>query len=140
VRRTTRRLDRRGFSLVELMVVVVILGMLAAIVVVNVAGQDDVARQKIAIAEIANINSAVTLYKGAHHKYPASLAELSAPDAKNANRSWLTGSSGKDPWGREYLFKKEKDGILVSSLGADGVKGGDGVNADIHGDKLHEFK
>lgn len=129
-----------GFSLVELMVVVVILGVLATLVVVNIAGADDVAKQKATVTEIASMMKAVTLYKSIVKKYPTSLQQLFTPHPKYANKAFLENGTGQDPWGNPYQFKKSKSGVKISSFGADGAKGGEGVNADIHSDKLHEFK
>ncbi len=130
---------RRGFSLVELMVVVTILGILAAIVLVNFSGSTIRARQSAAATQIASFQTAIGLYHTYHGKYPGGLDELTKADSKNNNKYYLK-SIPKDPWGNGYKFEKTSDGYVVICRGADGASGGSGENADITSNNLEDFQ
>jgi general secretion pathway protein G len=136
-----RRRQESGFTLVELMVVVVIIGLLATIVALNVLPSGDTARVQKAKADIATIEDALELYKLQNISYPTTsqgLAALSAAPAGLADPSrYQAGGYLKrlpdDPWGRPYLYASPgRHGQAdVWSLGADGKKGGEGIDADI---------
>ena len=136
-----RRRGEQGFTLVELMVVVVIIGLLATIVALNVLPSGDTARVQKAKADIATIEDALELYKLQNISYPTTsqgLAALSAAPAGLADPSrYQAGGYLKrlpdDPWGRPYLYASPgRHGQAdVWSLGADGKKGGEGIDADI---------
>lgn len=134
-----RKTRRRGFSLIELLVVVTILGILAAVVVVNFAGATDTARQKAAAADIASYKSAVGIYHSSHGKYPDSLDVLSKPDPKYSNKAYIE-KIQKDPWGNQYVYEKTSSGFKITCYGADGTRGGDGANEDIASDSLDKFR
>ena len=136
-----RRRREQGFTLVELMVVVVIIGLLATIVALNVLPSGDTARVQKAKADIATIEDALELYKLQNISYPTTsqgLAALSAAPAGLADPSrYQAGGYLKrqpdDPWGRPYLYASPgRHGQAdVWSLGADGKEGGEGIDADI---------
>ncbi|KAE9642324.1 type II secretion system protein GspG [Pseudomonas sp. PB103] len=132
------RLGQAGFTLIEIMVVVVILGILAAMVVPKVLDRPDQARATAARQDIAGLMQALKLYRLDHGIYPSLnqglkvLVERPA-DAKNSNwRSYLE-RLPNDPWGRpyNYLNPGANGEVDIFSLGADGQPDGDGVNADI---------
>ncbi len=136
--RPARRLAR-GFTLIELMVVLVIIGVLAALIVPNVLNRADDARVTAARTDIANLQQALKLYKLDNQRYPSpeqglqALVTRPATEPVPANwRATLDKLPG-DPWGRPYQYLNPglKGEVDVMSLGADGKTGGEGNNADI---------
>ena len=131
----------RGFTLIEVMVVVVILAVLAAIVVPKIMSRPDEARVVAARADLAGIVQALNLYRLDNSFYPSTeqglqalvTAPTSAPIPSNWKRGGYLDRAAKDPWGREYQYLNPglRGEIDVFSLAADGQAGGDGVNADI---------
>jgi general secretion pathway protein G len=132
----------RGFTLIEIMVVVVIIGLLAAVIVPQVVNKVDEARVTRAKADIASIESALTIFRLDNSKYPTTeqgLASLTTQPTDPSIRNWrpggyLTKKVGKDPWGNEYQYVypgthgSEYD---LFSLGADNQPGGEGTSTDI---------
>ncbi|NIE73433.1 type II secretion system protein GspG [Pantoea sp. Tr-811] len=137
-RPTARRLREQGFTLIEIMVVVVILGILAAMVVPKVLDRPDQARATAARQDIAGLMQALKLYRLDNGSYPNQnqglkvLAEKPAQAKDGQWRSYLD-RLPNDPWGRpyQYLNPGANGEIDVFSLGADGQAGGEGVNSDI---------
>lgn len=129
---------QRGFSLIEIMVVVVIMGILAALVVPNLLERPDQARAVAARQDISSLMQALKLYRLDNGRYPASeqglraLVERPATVALPNWRSYLDRLPA-DPWGKpyQYLNPGVHGDIDVFSLGADGEPGGEGSNADI---------
>jgi general secretion pathway protein G len=131
----------RGFTLIEIMVVVVIMGILAALVVPKLMGRTDDARIIAAKQDIATVMQALKLYKLDNQRYPTTEQGLQALIAKPTTGpsadGWKTGGYldklPKDPWGNpyQYLFPGIRGEIDVVSLGADGQPGGTGNDADI---------
>jgi general secretion pathway protein G len=139
-RRAAQRLQR-GFTLIEIMVVVVIMGVLAALVVpklLNRAGESKIAAAKV---DIATIMQALKLYKLDNQRYPTTEQGLQAliekPTGGPAANGWKAGGyvekMPRDPWGNpyQYLSPGIKGEIDVFSYGADGQPGGTGDDADI---------
>ncbi|MEO6354560.1 MAG: type II secretion system major pseudopilin GspG [Oxalobacteraceae bacterium] len=132
---------QRGFTLIEIMVVVVILGVLAALVVPKLMGRTDEARIVAAKQDVATIMQALKLYKLDNQRYPTTEQGLQAltvrPTSGPAANGWKTGGYldklPKDPWGGAYqlLSPGIKGEIDVFSFGADGQPGGTENNADI---------
>ena len=136
-----KRRKKNGFTLVELMVVIVIIGLLATIVALNVIPSGDTAKIQKAKADLATIDQALEMYRLQQNNYPTTaqgLAALSTPPAGLANpASYQAGGYIKklpdDPWGRPYLYASPgKHGAAdIWTNGADGQEGGEGINADI---------
>jgi general secretion pathway protein G len=130
-----------GFTLIEIMVVVVIMGILAALVVPKLMGRTDDARIVAARQDIATVLQALKLYKLDNQHYPTTDQGLQAlitkPTSGPAADGWKTGGYldklPKDPWGNpyQYLSPGLRNEVDVVSLGADGQPGGTGVDADI---------
>ncbi|MEP3300192.1 MAG: type II secretion system major pseudopilin GspG [Pseudoruegeria sp.] len=130
-----------GFSLLELMVVVVILSILALVVVPRVIDRPDQARVARVSSDLAVLQSALNLYRLDNFRYPTTeqgLAALaSAPTSEPLAPNWANGGYvdrlPKDPWGGEYhyLIPGVHGEFDVFSYGADGVAGGSGTDADI---------
>jgi general secretion pathway protein G len=128
----------QGFTLIEVMVVVVILSILAAIIVPRIMDRPDKARIVKAQADIRALESALNLYRLDNHDYPTTDQGLEALVQKPADApSWKEGGYvdrlPKDPWGRpdQYLNPGAHGTIDIFTLGADGQPGGDGKDADI---------
>ena len=128
-----------GFTLIELMVVLVIIGVLAALIVPNVLDRADDARVTAARTDVNNLMQALKLYKLDNQRYPtaeqglqALITKPSAPPAPTNWRPYLE-KLPNDPWGRpyQYLNPGVKGEIDVMSFGADGQPGGEGKNADV---------
>ncbi len=125
--------QQQGFSLIEIMVVVVIMGVLAALVVPNVMDRPDQARAIAANQDIGAIMQALKLYRLDHGRYPSSTEGLEAFVAKQDKGSRYMDRVPNDPWNTpyQYLNPGVHGEIDVFSLGADGKPGGEGVDADI---------
>lgn len=136
---SSRRAQAAGFTLIELMVVVVIIGVLAAIVVPNVLSRADDARTTAARSDINNLVQALKLYKLDNQRYPSSEQGLDAlvrkPTAGSIPSNWrvYVEKLPNDPWNRPYQYVNPgvKGEVDVFSFGADGKSGGEGVDADI---------
>ena len=135
------RASQRGFTLIEIMVVVIIIGLLAAVIVPQVINKVDEARISKAKADIQSLETALTMYRLDNSKYPTTdqgLQALVVQPTDPSIRHWRIGGYlqrvSKDPWGNDYGYTfpgthgREYD---LFTLGADGQPGGDGVNADI---------
>jgi len=128
-----RRLSRSaGFTLIEIMVVVFILGLLATLVAPKIIGRTDDARRTKAAADIRAIEQALQLYKLDNGHYPRDLRELISPAGGGAwaGEGYLP-REPVDPWGVPYAYSSDGNTYVVVSFGADGVQGGEGKNADI---------
>ena len=128
-----------GFTLIELMVVLVIIGVLAALIVPNVLDRADDARVMAARTDVNNLNQALKLYKLDNQRLPSTEQGLQAlvvrPAASPVPANWkpYLDKLPNDPWGRpyQYLNPGVKGEVDVMSLGADGQPGGEGKNADV---------
>lgn len=128
-----------GFTLIEIMVVVFILGLLVTLVAPRILGRTDEARQTKAAADIKAIEQAIALYKLDNGFFPTSDQGLQAlvtrPTTGLIPRRWNPdGYLEKppiDPWGTPYAYQSDGSSFVIRSFGADSAEGGDGVNTDI---------
>lgn len=133
--RRTRALQR-GFTLLEIMVVVVIIGLLAAIVAPNLIGNIDTAEINRAKQDLRQIQTQIELYRTDNYRYPSTaegleaLVENPGPSAAPNWKQRLT-KLPMDPWGRVYEYRNDGSRYELFTLGRDGREGGEGVDADI---------
>jgi general secretion pathway protein G len=125
-----------GFTLIEIMVVVFILGLLVTLVAPRIIGQTDKARVVKARADVHAIEEALHLFKLDNGFYPTGAEGLGAlinppPNAPNWNPDGYLDKPPIDPWGHEYFYNTDGRDVLIKSFGADGVEGGEGYAADI---------
>lgn len=143
INKQQRRSMQQGFSLIEIMVVLVIIGLLVSIVAPNVLDRADDARVQKVHADFSTIATVLKLYRLDNYNYPSSEQGLEAlvekPSVDPIPTSWKKGGYlddlPRDPWGRPYLYLSPAefgDGDFdIYTLGADGVSGGEDQNADI---------
>jgi general secretion pathway protein G len=125
-----------GFSLVELLVVITIIGILATTVTVKVMGAMSEARVTKAKAEIKSIKDAIGMYQTVKGKVPETLEQLAEPTG-NYEEGFI--KVGKDPWGREYEYERTGSRkYVIRTFGADGNAGGEGEDKDIDSDHLSD--
>ena len=130
---------RSGFTLIEIMVVVVILGLLAALVVPRIGPQVAEAQRTTAQTQIRSIEDALEMYRLHNGFYPGTQqgldALVKAPTTSPVPKRYAEGGYIKkvpdDPWGNPYIYRNDNGRIRIISTGPDGEEGGEGVNADI---------
>ena len=134
-----RRTHDSGFTLLEIMIVVFIVGLLATLVTPRLMGRTDEARRAKATADLATFAQALDLYRldsGAYPTTPQGLGALAArPTAPPLPAKWREGGYvdqvPADPWGNAYVYVVVGERFVLKSLGADGVEGGEGNAADV---------
>src|SRR3970040_38952 len=134
----------RGFTLIELMVVIVILGILAGLIIPRIMGRPDEARSAKARLQIESLETALKLYKLDNSSYPSTeqglRALVEAPAVGGLAKSWRQGgylekgNVPKDPWDHDFVYVSPgaHGDFDLSSLGWDGEPGGEGKNKDIN--------
>ncbi|ATP48798.1 type II secretion system protein GspG [Pseudomonas putida] len=136
-----RRNRQRGFTLMEIMVVIFIIGLLIAVVAPSVLGNQDKAMRQKVMADLATLEQALDMYRLDNLRFPSNEQGLGALVKKPAQeplpRSWRSDGYVRrlpeDPWGTPYQYRMpgEHGRVDVYSLGADGVPGGEGQDADL---------
>jgi general secretion pathway protein G len=131
-----------GFTLIEVMVVLAIIGILASLIVPNLTGRADQARIIAAKQDIMSIDQALSLYKLDNATIPTAIQNLNSlvkkpliePIPENWSPSGYLKKIPFDPWGNDYIYNVLEDGYSyeIISLGADRKIGGEGINADIN--------
>ena len=139
--RTSPPIAQRGFTLIEIMVVVVIIGILGALIVPSILGRADDARVTAAKTDLRAVGNALDLYKLDNFTYPSTDQGLEAlvtkpagqPEAAAWNPDGYLKKLPKDPWKRDYLYISpgSHGPFDLYSLGADGKEGGEGSAADL---------
>jgi general secretion pathway protein G len=128
-----------GFTLIEILVVVVIIGILGAVIVPQLLGRPDQARITAAKSDIRSLANALDIYRLDNFSYPSTEQGLEAlvaapsgfPEPKNYNPDGYIKKLPTDPWGSPYIYERSEVGFALFSLGGDGAEGGDGLNSDI---------
>jgi len=140
----SKKTDYRGFTLIELMIVIVILGIMAGILVPRIMGRPDEARQLKAKIVIEGLETALKLYKLDNGMYPNTSQGLQAlieqPETEPLPKKWRKGGYlekgrlPKDPWENDFVYLSPgiHDDYSIMSYGADGVPGGEDKNMDIN--------
>ncbi len=139
-----KRLSVRGFTLIELMVVIVILGILAGLIIPRIMGRPEEARRMKARVQMESMETSLRLYKLDNGVYPSTeqglQALVEAPTAGELPRAWRKGgylekgNVPKDPWGNEYVYLSPglHGDFDLLSYGADGQPGGEDQNQDVN--------
>ena len=122
-----------GFTLIEILVVMAIIGMLAVMVAPNIFNQQAGAQRDAALSQISALEAALDTYRLDVGQYPDSLEGLVENDSGRAawNGPYLRRKVPLDPWGNEYVYDSDGRGFTLVSYGPDGERGGEGDDADI---------
>lgn len=125
-----------GFTLIEIMVVVFILGLLVTLVAPKIIGRTDEARRVKAAADVKAIEQALNMFKLDNGFYPSTADGLNGlvtrpANARNFNPDGYLDKVPDDPWGNPYAYFSDGSDVVIKSYGADGQEGGEGKNGDI---------
>lgn len=122
-----------GFTLIEILVVMAIIGMLAVMVAPNIFNQQAGAQRDAALSQISSLEAALDTYRLDVGEYPDSLEGLIENDSGRAawNGPYLRREVPMDPWGNAYIYESEGRSFTLVSYGPDGERGGEGDDADI---------
>ncbi|MEO1927771.1 MAG: type II secretion system major pseudopilin GspG [Nautiliaceae bacterium] len=131
---------KKAFSLIEVMIVIVILGLIASLVVPNLISQGEKAKEKLVCIQMKSLKNALDSFKVEEGSYPTTEEGLKAliqnPNPQKyqsyPTKGFLNSKKlPKDPWGHRYIYVNNNGNIDIISLGADGREGGSGENRDI---------
>lgn len=130
---------KKGFSLIEIMIVIIILGLLAGLVLPNLLGQGEQAKRKIVCIQMQSVHDALKNFKLQNGMYPTTEEGIEAlvtnPDEEKyksyPNGGFLDGNQPRDSWKNPFIYTNDDSVIDILSLGADGKEGGSGEAADI---------
>jgi len=129
------RNTQSGFSLIEMIVVLVIIGMLAGLVIGNVGARADKAKWDAAKGQVATIQQQIEAYRLDVGRLPGNISDLieKPGDAEFWTGPYIKKSLRKDPWGREWIYREQSDNgeYELLTYAKDGSNGGDGTNKDI---------
>ena len=133
MQRTHTPTTAAGFTLIEILVVMAIIGMLAVMVAPNIFNQQAGAQRDAALSQISALEAALDTYRLDVGQYPDSLEGLVENDSDRAawNGPYLRRAVPMDPWGNEYVYDSDGRGFTLVSYGPDGERGGEGDDADI---------
>jgi general secretion pathway protein G len=126
-----------GYTLTEMLVVIAIIGLIAAVVIPQTIGQLGKAQSRAAKLQVQSIAAALELFQGDNGRYPSPQEGLGAlltrpPELDNWNGPYLHSNAQlKDPWGHPYRYAVDGERVTVSTLGADDKQGGQGADADV---------
>ncbi len=131
--------DRRGYTLLEIVVVVFIIGLLATLIAPRILGRTDDARRAKAVADMKSIEQALNLYRLDTGGYPSTTQGLESlvkkPETPPVPKTWNPNGYLErvplDPWGSAYIYVADALRFTLRSYGADGVEGGEGKFADL---------
>ena len=138
--------SRDAFTIVELMVVVIILGLLASVVIPNLIGKSDDAKKQIVIVQMKQLEEALKLFRLDMGRYPSTeeglkilLAKPEGGGYENYSNGGYLGSSSipKDPWRNPYIYVLNGSKVEMICLGADAKEGGENENKDIKLSEIH---
>ena len=138
-KRSAKRSKKEGFSFIEIMVVIIIIGLLATIVGVNLLPSVDEAKIKTSIANIRSLEASLDLYRLHNATYPSTEQGLQAlrdkPEVGQVPERWngpyLRNQLPKDGWDRDFKYDSDGQSYEIISFGSDGLEGGAEVNSDI---------
>ncbi|MBW8191259.1 type II secretion system major pseudopilin GspG [Neiella marina] len=145
-----QRRAQAGFTLLEVMVVIVILGVMASMVVPQLMDKSEKAATQKAVSDIGKLEEILEMYRLDNHRYPTTEQGLEAlvseptsdPIPRNYPSKGYVRRLENDPWGNPYLYLSpgENSDVDIYTLGADGEEGGEGNNADIGNWNLQDFR
>lgn len=128
---------QKGFTLVEIMIVLVILGGLMALLLPNVTGQRDKANVRMTKISMGKVSTALESFYGDCNQYPSSLDQLLQKPSEDVCDNWgptpyiRSNKDIKDAWNRDFVYELEGGGFVLKSLGKDGQEGGSGYDEDL---------
>ena len=126
---------RAAFTLIEIMVVVIVIGVIAALIVPNLFDRAGKAKSSVAQQQISSLETAINLFQQDYGRFPESLEELVNPpaDVEGASPPTIKPKDLQDPWGNPFVYRYPGDRwpFEIISLGADGAEGGEGEDTDL---------
>ena len=134
----TKNSAEKGFTLVELMVVVVLLGLIMTVVAKGIFSKGAAAKAELNVTRMESLKQEISRYRLMYNSYPTSIEDLIRPNSqiKQSGKLFtpiLKEDELQDMWGNKYIYKQENDGrsYSLTSFGSDGVAGGEGADQDI---------